>query len=205
MKRFIIIIVLIAIGIGLYFYFERTPQVQYEKPNVPRPVGANSTASIVVKEFSDFQCPACGAAHPMVKNILAEFNNDIRFELYHFPLISIHPYAFDAALSAECANDQGKFWDMANTLFENQTSLLPTDLKVYAENIGLDQVKFNACLDSRAHRDRVNDDIKQGNALGVDSTPTFFLNGQKVADWSALPGLIQMEINRKKAEAEQKK
>ncbi|OGY71631.1 MAG: hypothetical protein A3H59_02035 [Candidatus Jacksonbacteria bacterium RIFCSPLOWO2_02_FULL_43_9] len=179
--------------------------MQYEKPNVPRPVGANPTASIVVKEFSDFQCPACGAAHPMVKNILSEFKNNIRFELYHFPLISIHPYAFGAALAAECANDQGKFWEMGDTLFDNQQNLLPSDLTLYAGQIGLDQVNFDACLDSRAHRDRVNDDINQGNAFGVNSTPTFFLDGQKIDDWSALPGLIQMEVNRKKAGAEQKK
>ena len=202
MKKAYIIGVIIVVAIGGYVLIKNSNKVEYIKPEVSRPVAGNEGASIVLKEYSDYQCPACGAAHPVVKQVLTEFGDEVRFEMYHFPLISIHPFAFNAAVASECSNDQGKFWEMHDMLFANQRSLTLGDLNNYADQIGLDKELYSACMASGAHRKRVNDNISQGNALGVNSTPTFFLNNQKVDNWASLPVLIQMAINEQNQPAD---
>ncbi len=138
------------------------------------------TGSAEIIEFSDFQCPACGAAYPQVKEFLKTNSDKVKFIYKHFPLPS-HPYAPKAAEASEFASDQGKFWEYHDKLFDNQRNLLRSDLTKYAEQIGLDKEKFNACLDSGVMADRVNADFAEGNKLKVDATPTFFINGRKIA------------------------
>ena len=135
-------------------------------------------AKVTIVEFSDFQCPACGAAHPVVKQVIKEYGDKIFFVYRHFPLLATHQYALKAAEAAEAAGEQGKFWEYHDILFANQDNLKTEDLKNYAKQIGLDVKKFNEALDSGKHKDKVLSDLDDGEKFGVTSTPTFFINGQ---------------------------
>ena len=137
------------------------------------------TGQIEVIEYSDFQCPACGAAEPYVREIVSKYGDKIRFTYKQFPLTSIHPYAFKAAEASECSADQAKFWEYHDKLFDNQQKLDVGSLKKYAEQVGLDTKLFNACLDSGAMSSRVSSDINEARSKGVGSTPTFFVDGKK--------------------------
>jgi protein-disulfide isomerase len=192
------IVGIIAIGIAGVALTQRSPKVTYQNVNSPRPVDGNPSAKVVVQEYSDFQCPACGAAYPFVKDLVAKYSKDIRFEFKQFPLTKIHINAYNAALATECANDLGKFWPYHDKLFENQTKLSSGDLKQYAVDLGLDSAKFNACLDTQAKKSVVDADIAEGNAKQVPGTPTFFVNGQQTAGGdletaikSAIGGAVQ--------------
>ena len=136
-------------------------------------------ANVAIVEFSDFQCPACGSAHPIIKRITQEYEDKILFVYRHFPIITAHKYALKAAEAAEAAGEQGKFWEYHDLLFENQESLKTQDLKRYAQELELDTAKFNEALDSGKFKDKVTTDMDDGEKLGVSSTPTFFINGQK--------------------------
>ena len=135
-------------------------------------------AKVTIVEFSDFQCPACGAAHPVVKQVIKEYGDRILFVYRHFPLLATHQYALKAAEAAEAAGEQGKFWEYHDLLFANQDNLKTEDLKNYAKQIGLDMKKFDEALDSGKHKDKVLSDLDDGEKFGVTSTPTFFINGQ---------------------------
>lgn len=137
-------------------------------------------AKVVIVEFSDFQCPFCKQVQPVVKKILADYGNKVWFVYRDFPLESLHPQAVMAALAAECAHEQGKFWDMHDKIFENQDQLSSANLKIWALQIGLNSIQFGNCLDSAQYFDAVNQDLQDGIAAGVKATPTFFINGQKV-------------------------
>ncbi len=155
----------------------------YDDVYTAKPIKGNPDAMVRIVEFSDFQCPACGAAAPTVKKIMEEYGDRVSLEYKHFPLTSIHAFAFNAAEASECANDQGKFWEMHDILFEKQESLSIGSLKDYAEQIGLDTEKFNNCLDSNAKAKYVTADFNEGIGKGVDSTPSFFVNGKKIESW----------------------
>ncbi|MBU2476791.1 DsbA family protein [Candidatus Micrarchaeota archaeon] len=163
--------------------------------NDGRPFKGNPDAKIVVIEYSDFQCPACGSAYSYSKDAVNEFQDQIRFEFRHFPL-SNHPFAFKAAVAAEAANDQGKFWEYHDKLFENQDHLLRADLIKYAEELELDIEKFTATLDGNEKDALINSQIQQGNINKVSGTPTFFVNGKKVESWNKLREAIQAELNK---------
>ncbi len=164
--------------------------------NDGRPFKGNIDAKVVVIEYSDFQCPACGSAYNYAKNTINEFQDEVRFEYRHFPLTSIHPYAFKAAVAAEAAGDQGKFWEYHDKLFENQDNLKKEDLIKYAEELELDIEKFTATLEGTAKDSVVNKDIQEGISKGVNSTPSFFVNGKKIGKWSNLKQAIQTELNK---------
>lgn len=172
---------IVAIGLAGVFLASRGPKVTYDNVNSPRPVEGNASAKVVVQEYSDFQCPACGATYPFVKQLVAKYARDIRFEFKHFPLTKIHINAYNAALASECANDQQKFWPYHDKLFENQTKLGTSDLKQYASDLSLDTTKFNACLDTRAEKSIVDADVSEGTTKQVPGTPTFFVNGTQTA------------------------
>ncbi len=187
------ILAVILVGGGLTFVFTRGPKVAYENITSPRPVTGNTSSTVVLQEYSDFQCPACGAAQPVVKQLLEKYGASIRFEYKHFPLTKIHVNAYNAALASECANDLGKFWEMHDKLFANQTKLSSTDLKQYAQDLGLDTTKFNACYDARAKKSVVDADVKEGTAKNVQGTPTFVLNGAAVqfSSYAELESIIR--------------
>ncbi len=150
-------------------------------------VKGNPDASIVIMEYSDFQCPACKAYFPIIKQLMSEYSDDIAFVYRHYPLTSIHANAEPAARAAEAASIQGKFWEMHDKLFENQsewselsTKLAEDKFAEYAEAIGLDIDKFKTDLDSKDTKERVRSDSQSALRAGLNSTPTFFIDGEKI-------------------------
>ena len=178
-----IIIGIIAVLIALFFIIKYAITPSYPDIVNPKPIIGNKDAQVKIIEYSDFQCPACGAAEPVARQIAEEFGDKISFEYRHFPLTSIHQYSFKAAEASECANDQGRFWEYHDILFRNQNSLKVSDLKRYADTLGLDTKSFNACLDSGAKKDIINLETREALAAGSTGTPTFFINGKKLANW----------------------
>lgn len=134
-------------------------------------------APVTIVEFADFECPFCGRAEPTVMKVMKTFGKKVRLVYVNFPL-GIHPYAFQAAEAASCAEEQGKFWRYHNMLFANQTKLDKKDLKSYAAKLKLKTKEFDACFDKGKYRDAIEDQIRRGNSLGVTGTPTFFINGR---------------------------
>ncbi len=145
------------------------------------PARGPEDAAVTIIEFSDFQCPYCGRFFQQtLPQLMAQYGDRVRFVYRDFPLDQIHPNARNAAIAAECADDQGKFWEYHDVLFSNQQALGVADLKRYAEQLGLDVAAFSQCLDSQKYNDEVNADLRDGLQAGVTGTPTFFINGRRV-------------------------
>lgn len=149
------------------------------------PAQGAAAAPVTVVMFSDFQCPACAAVHPVLKRVIAEYKDKVRFVVRDFPLTSIHANAFQAAQAANAANAQGKFFEYAELLYNNQDSLDAASLKDYATKIGLDRKRFDAELDGEKFAPEVRKDMTDGKVYGVNSTPTLFVNGVKIRHLSA--------------------
>jgi protein-disulfide isomerase len=144
-------------------------------------IGSES-AKVTLVEFGDFQCPACGASHPIVKQIIAEEGDDIQFVFRHYPL-SFHKNAVKAALAAEAAGRQDKFFEMHDLIFDNQAEWSEEGnadefFEKYAAELGLDIDKFRTDIKDKKLDEKVKRDFADGNAVGVRSTPTFFINGE---------------------------
>jgi protein-disulfide isomerase len=135
-------------------------------------------ARVTVVEYGDLECPNCKQAAPVVKLLLHKFPDQLRFAFRHFPLEGIHPNAELAAEAAECAGAQGRFWDMHDLLFDNQSHLQRKHLAAYAEELQLDMARFTSELDDHIYLQRVREHLASGNESGVRSTPAFFINGQ---------------------------
>jgi protein-disulfide isomerase len=144
-----------------------------------------AAAPVTVVMFTDFQCPACAATHPVLKKVLAGYGNKVRLVVRDYPLTQVHANAYKAAQAANAANAQGKFFEYVELLYDNQTSLDPASLKQYASTLQLDRTKFDADLDSGKFAVEVNKDMIEGDAYGINSTPTIFVNGIKVRSLSA--------------------
>ena len=136
-----------------------------------------SHAPVTVVEYGDFECPNCKQAAPAVKLLLERFPGRVRLVWRHFPLEEVHPHALHAALAAEAAAGQDKFWPMHDLLFENPHHLKLPQLRNYAERLELDMVRYDADMADTVYLQRVREDIEGGRASGVRGTPTFFLNG----------------------------
>lgn len=130
-------------------------------------------------EYGDYECPACAAAHPLVQAIDHVLGDQMRFIFRNFPLANVHIHAEHAAEAAEAAGAQGSFWEMHDTLFENQMALEDEDLARYAAALGLDVDRFVSELFSGAHSSRVREDFRSGIRSGVNGTPTFFINDMR--------------------------
>lgn len=146
----------------------------------------NPDASVVLIEYSDFQCPACANYYPTVKELSAQYADDVLIVYRHYPLRSIHEHAQLAGQAAEAAGMQGKFWEMHDTLFERQSEWSSglgqkATFARYAQELGLDVERFKEDMTSDAARDAVNRGYISAVAAGVSSTPTFFLNGEPVS------------------------
>jgi protein-disulfide isomerase len=135
-------------------------------------------ARVTVVEYADFECPNCKQAAPVVKLLLAEFKDRVRFVYRHFPLEEVHPHALAAAQAAESAGAQGKFWPMHDLLFEHQHALKGHHLREYAERLELDMPRFTAEMNDTVYLQRVREHEQSGLASGVRATPTFFLDGR---------------------------
>jgi hypothetical protein len=134
-------------------------------------------AKVTIVEFSDFQCPHCGAAHPETARLLREFDGQVRLVYKYFPL-SGHSRALPAARAAEAARAQGKFWEMHDKLFENQRELEDEDIKKYASQIGLDMDRFERDWNAESTLQRVEADRQLGIKLGIEATPSFFIDSR---------------------------
>jgi protein-disulfide isomerase len=146
-----------------------------------QPTKGNPNASVTVVEFTDYQCPSCAAAQPVLERLITEYGDRVRFVVRDFPLQQ-HADARKAAEAAEAAREQGKYWDFTAILFRNQSALKPEMLKQYAQVLGLDRAKFDAALDGGRFADKVERDLLDGQKLGVGSTPSFFVNGRRTKD-----------------------
>lgn len=148
------------------------------------PSRGDANAPVTIVEFTDFQCPACAAMHPVLEEILRSYGNKVRFVVRDFPL-NQHENARKAAEAANAANAQGKFFEYITVLFKNQKALDLPSLKKYASELGLDRVKFDAALDRGMYAAEVKKDVTDGELYGVGSTPTIFVNGVQLRILSA--------------------
>jgi len=181
------IVVLVLVGtVGLIVWAARQPQSTGNNPALSQPVGAGdwitgkADSAITLLEYGDFQCPACGQYYSIVKQVLDNYQDKIRFAFRHFPL-SQHPNARPAAYAAEAAGQQGQFWGMYDLLYSNQAawSALPDPTAMfigYAQTLKLDLNKFKTAMSSGDVKSKVDSQLQSGLASNVNATPSFFLN-----------------------------
>jgi protein-disulfide isomerase len=155
--------------------------VAYKIATDDQPEKGNPNASVTVVEFTDYQCPSCAAAQPALERLMTEYGDRVRFVIRDFPLQQ-HADAEKAAEAAEAAREQGKYWDFTAILFHNQSALQPDKLKGYAQVLGLDRAKFDAALDSGKFAEKIQRDQIDGQKVGVNSTPSFFVNGVRIRE-----------------------
>jgi len=161
--------------------------------------GSNDSKVLFI-EYGDFQCPSCKGAFPGVNTLIDEYGDTVTFVFRNFPLTSIHPNARAAAAVAEAAGLQGKYWEMHDTLYENQNdwssldaSKRTTIFDSYAKGLGLDMTKFSADISGAEVNQKISFDQALGKSVNVSGTPTFFLNGQKVDDETS-SSLVQGDL-----------
>ena len=135
-------------------------------------------APVTILEYGDFECPYCGQAEPVVRELLRNFV-DVRYVWRHLPLTDVHPHAQLAAESSEAAAAQGAFWEMHDLLLAHQNALEPNDLVAYADQLGLDVERFERDLRDHSGAGRVAEDVEGADLSGVSGTPTFFINGRR--------------------------
>ncbi len=158
-----------------------------------------TAAPVTIVEFSDFECPYCGRFTPVLRQILTAYPTQVRLVYRFFPLSAIHPEAQKAAEAAACANNQGKFWEMHDTLFAEQSSIGVDALKEKAKRLGLDTKQFNDCLDSGASSEVVAADVAAGQQLGLAATPGTFVNGRFVdgaVTFEQMSALVEDDLHK---------
>ena len=168
-------------------------------------VKGSRDASVILVEYSDFQCPACASYYPMVKKVAEEFGDRIAVVYRHFPL-PIHQHAKVLSNAAEAAGKQGKFWEMHDLIFENQIKLtskskeeVQVALKDLAASTGINTEDFLKDLDSEEIKNKVEASYKTATDAGINSTPSFFINGTKISnpkDFDSFKILIEEELNK---------
>lgn len=163
------------------------------------PVRGVASAPVTIIEFSDYQCPFCGRVNPTLEQVRKAYGDKVKIIFKDFPLPN-HPQAPKAAEAAHCAGEQGKYWELHDHMFANQRALNVPDLKQYAATLGLDAAKFNQCLDSGKHAGLVAAGTAQGERMGVNSTPTLYINGRPLIGaqpFEAFKQIIDEELSRK--------
>lgn len=146
--------------------------------------GSNS-ATVVLEEFADYQCPTCAVVHPKMQEVTSKYGERIKVIFRNYPLTQMHPKAYDAAVAAEAAGLQDKFWQMQDMIFRNQTSWVGSqnhkqDFAKYAKTLGLDADKFSSDMLGLPAKSRVDADMKRGRTLNITSTPSVLLNGKLI-------------------------
>ena len=179
-------------------------RVELEPPRTTIETDANDpafgsrNATVEIVEFSDFQCPFCQRLNVTLEQLKADYGDDVRLVFKDYPLPN-HAQAFKAAEAGNCAHEQGKFWELHDVMFSNQSELEVADLKRHAGELGLDQASFDTCLDSGRFAAAVSADLRLGQGVGVSSTPTVFINGRAVmgaAPYNVFAEIVQDEIDR---------
>jgi NhaA family Na+:H+ antiporter len=223
MKRFLpflIIVVVLAAAVGGAWMFIRSSRQAAnanrnannadpaaEPPGAQPPhVRGNPSAPVTLEEFADFECGACGGYYPELKKIESEFGENLRVIFRENPLVPMHQHALLAAQAAEAAGLQGRFWEMHDKLYENQTKwkdvmdLVPIFVD-YAKQIGLNTDQFMKDLNGEKVATRIFQDGKRSHALGINSTPTFFVNGKEAKDDNWKPENLREMIRQALREA----
>lgn len=157
------------------------------------------SAPVTIVEFSDFECPFCLRIHPTLKQVMEDYDGRVRLVFRQFPLNALHPHAQKAAEASLCANEQGKFWEMHDAMFDNPRQLSVSDLKLRAAEIGLDLRAFETCLDTGEFAEQVAADVAAGRALGVSGTPALFINGRYLSGaqpFDVIARVIDDELQR---------
>jgi len=161
-------------------------------PVLTLPVGSRdhsegpADAAVTLVEYGDYECPHCGMAYPIIKEVQRRMGKQLRFVFRNFPIPDNHPHAIHAAEAAEAAGAQDRFWPMHDVLYEHQQKLRDRDLVEHAQALGLDAERFQRELVAHVHLPRVQEDVTSGVESGVRGTPTFFINGAKyAASWDA--------------------
>jgi protein-disulfide isomerase len=187
-------VVVVGAAVGLVLWL---------RPSLPKvvvptsdPFRGPAAAPVVLTEFSDFQCPSCRAMEPVLKQVMAAYPTQVKLVYVNYPL-PMHQFAEKAALAALCANEQGKFWDYHDRLFDQQpqwsasTDVRPV-MQGYAADLGLDHDRFDACLASGQMLPMLRADIARGTALKIEGTPTLFVDEQRVAVGAGFDDLKQL-------------
>jgi protein-disulfide isomerase len=193
-KRFWGILAVIAVVFSGIFIFTKSNTANAPSgaaSTVTNHVTGGGSSGVKLTEYGDFQCPACAQYYPLVKQVKETYKDQITFQFRNFPLSQIHPNAVAGSRAAEAADLQGKFWEMHDLLYENQQSWSPMTnpqpaFEQYAKQLGLDTVKFMADFKSAAVNNRIQADLQEGTKLGIDSTPTFFIDGKKISNPTSL-------------------
>ncbi len=214
--KFVSVMIVVAIAaIAGFFVFGRNgaetngpiePAVLTDAGQLVRedsPVRGPADAKVTIVEFADFQCPACKAAKPVILSVLEKNPTTVRLVFRHFPISSIHQHADQTALSAEAAKNQGKFWEWYDKMYDDQEAWsaqskrkITEFLTQIATDLGLNTETFTTDAAAAATRDIVARDLADADALGVSSTPTFFVNGQKIEGTSALEAAVTAALGR---------
>lgn len=186
----IIIIVLIALFCGVFVVSKKkadapTNNSTANSAKVSSHTLGDNTKKVTLVEYGDFQCPACTAYHPIIKQVVDKYKADISFQFVNYPLVQIHPNAMAAHRAAEAAAQQNKYWEMHDLLYEQHDSWANASgasaiFEGYASQLGLNVSKFKSDASSSNTNDIIQADLKKGQGLGVSATPTFYLNGKKL-------------------------
>jgi protein-disulfide isomerase len=162
-------------------------------------IRGSDDALVTLIEYGDYQCPYCGQAEVVIRELLSSFGDDLRYVWRHLPLNDVHPNAQLAAEASEAAAAQGRFWDMHDTLLEHQEGLTSLDLLRYADQLDLDVNRFRGDLHRHTYAERVTDDVASADASGVAGTPSFFINGRRhqgAYDIGTLTGAVKAAEKR---------
>lgn len=185
------IILLLVLAVAAYFYYQETKGtgVDYTQYQYPDTLYAAPNATILIEEFSDFECPYCQQLAPTIRAVRDAYKTKVRIVFKEFPL-SIHPESELAAEAAECSREQGRFWAYHDVLFESKL-LDSRSLKLHAKGLGLNMNQWQECLDSGKTKLVISQDLYEGDQRGVTGTPSIFINGEKfsgrtVADFEAV-------------------
>lgn len=152
-------------------------------------------ARVTIVGFEDFECPYCREAFPIIRQVMREYEGELRFVFVDFPLMDIHPNALKAALAAGCAHEQGRFWEFHDKIFTHQEALSPAALRRFAEQVNMSLDSFDRCMAAEQFRSEIEQDISMGQDVGVRGTPTWFINGARI------PGVIPVDAWRTIIEA----
>lgn len=220
-RAWIIFAGICVLVLGSLIYFSSKNRVDVSKIDpmtIQQPADASGTigdhvydksdSKVVLIEYGDFQCPGCGSAHPTVKELSEKYKGQLTFVFRNFPITNIHPNARVAAAAAEAAGLQGKYWEMHDRIYENQSSWSNLSSKDrtnffvnYATELGLDAEKFTQDIASEAISKKISFDQALGKKAGADATPTFFLNGKKLAnEWNDKEKFEALLVETMKAE-----
>src|SRR5262249_28213098 len=211
MKRYLPFVIITAvlaaaIGAGVSMFRSAQPQPSATPGPASSPVTSPNVATskgvVTINDLGDYQCPPCVGLHRILKSLKAEYGDRIRLVFYHYPLTSIHKHALEASYAAAAAGLQGKFWEMHNLLYENQNvwsevgDFRPIAIN-FARQLGLDVPRFTRDMDGLQVVTIVSEETQRGGALGVNSTPTVFINDQLIPNENLTVEGLRKEINQR--------